>query len=185
MKIIGITGTIGAGKGTVVAHLQEKGFTHFSVRDFLREELTRRGLEHNRDNMLGLANELRKDFGPAYIMEELYKKAQVHGGNGVIESIRNIGEVEYLKSKPDFLLIAVDADRKIRYDRILLRGSSTDAISYEKFCEQEDTESTGTDPWALNLPACIALSDAVFQNNETIPELYEQVDAYLDKIGNK
>ena len=33
--IIGITGTLGAGKGTVVDFLKEKGFRHFSVRDYL------------------------------------------------------------------------------------------------------------------------------------------------------
>ena len=35
MIIIGITGTIGAGKGTIVELLIKKGFKHYSVRDFL------------------------------------------------------------------------------------------------------------------------------------------------------
>jgi dephospho-CoA kinase len=36
MFIIGITGTIGAGKGTVVEYLVgQKGFDHYSVRSFL------------------------------------------------------------------------------------------------------------------------------------------------------
>jgi len=178
--IIGITGTIGAGKGTVAEHLQEKGFTHFSVRDFLREELTARGLEHNRDNMVVVANELRKNFGPAYIMEKLYAKAEVQGGNAVIESIRTSGEVDYLKSKADFILLAVDADRQVRYGRVLLRGSSTDTITFEKFSEQEELESQGSDPWIQNLPNCIARADIVLSNNGTIPELYAQVDAYLE-----
>ncbi|MDR0438308.1 MAG: AAA family ATPase, partial [Bacteroidales bacterium] len=51
--IIGITGTIGAGKGTIVDYLvSQKGFLHFSVRDFLSEEIERRGLPVNRDTMV-------------------------------------------------------------------------------------------------------------------------------------
>ena len=46
MNIIGITGTLGAGKGTIVDYLvQKKGYLHYSVRAFLSEEVKRRGLE--------------------------------------------------------------------------------------------------------------------------------------------
>lgn len=40
MQIIGITGTLGAGKGTVVDYLvKNKGFNHFSVGDYLIDEI--------------------------------------------------------------------------------------------------------------------------------------------------
>ena len=40
MKIIGITGTIGAGKGTIVDYLVlQKGYEHYSVRSFIKEEI--------------------------------------------------------------------------------------------------------------------------------------------------
>ena len=43
--IIGITGTLGAGKGTIASYLvKEKGFKHFSVREFLNKELQKRKL---------------------------------------------------------------------------------------------------------------------------------------------
>ena len=43
MNIIGITGTIGAGKGTIVDYLvKEKGYVHYSVREFLAEEVDAR-----------------------------------------------------------------------------------------------------------------------------------------------
>ena len=38
MIIIGITGTLGAGKGTIVEYLVgKKGFKHYSVRELLSE----------------------------------------------------------------------------------------------------------------------------------------------------
>ena len=52
MITIGITGTLGAGKGTIVDYLvQNRGFVHYSVRAFLIEEIKRRGLEANRDTI--------------------------------------------------------------------------------------------------------------------------------------
>jgi dephospho-CoA kinase len=46
MKIVGITGTIAAGKGTIAKILEEEhGFVSLSVREFLREKLAERGIE--------------------------------------------------------------------------------------------------------------------------------------------
>ena len=53
MIIIGITGTLGAGKGTIVDYLiKTKGFTHYSVRAFITKEIEKRKLPVNRDSMV-------------------------------------------------------------------------------------------------------------------------------------
>ena len=58
--IIGITGTLGAGKGAVVDYLLgQKGFKHFSARALFTDEIINRGLPVNRDTMTEVANELR------------------------------------------------------------------------------------------------------------------------------
>ena len=60
MIIIGITGTLGAGKGTIVDYMVNNlNFVHYSVRGFISEEIKRRGLEVNRDNLTAVANDLR------------------------------------------------------------------------------------------------------------------------------
>lgn len=62
--IIGITGTNGAGKGTVVEYLvKNKGFAHYSVSDYLGKLLKRKNKEINRDNLREIANEIRAKFG--------------------------------------------------------------------------------------------------------------------------
>ena len=183
MIIIGITGTLGSGKGTVVEYLVSKyGFQHYSVRNFLTEEIERRGMSVNRDTMTEVANDLREKHGPGFIAEELYKLALSSGKNSVIESIRTVGEIETLKTKGVFYLFAVDAPQKTRYERITSRASVTDAISFEKFQEDENREMLSDDPNKQNLSGCIKKADFVFNNNGTIEELQKQIDVVMNKI---
>ena len=156
MNIIGITGTIGAGKGTIVDYLvKEKGYVHYSVRAFLAEEVQRRGLEVNRDTLTEVGNDLRAKHSPSYIATQLYERAFATGKNAVIESIRALGEVNALRSKGNFYLFAVDADQKTRYQRITERKSETDSVSFETFVANEEREMTSDDPNKQNLAACI------------------------------
>lgn len=178
MKIVGITGTLGAGKGTVVDYLVNHfGFKHYSVRGFLREEAERRGYtDINRDTFTQLANELRANHSPSYIVDEIYRQAAENKQNAIIESIRTPGEVASLKAKGEFVLLAVDADPKIRYDRVVIRGSETDKISFERFLEDEKREMTTSDPNKQNLAACIAQADFRLVNDGDWNALYKQID---------
>ncbi|MBW6491377.1 MAG: AAA family ATPase [Lentimicrobium sp.] len=186
MIIIGITGTLGAGKGTIVEYLlNEKGFTHFSVRKFITREIIKRHLPVNRDSMVVVANNLRATHSPSYITDCLYAEAMITGNNCVIESIRTPGEVESLRKRGNFTLFAVDADPKVRYQRIKERQSETDQISFEIFIANEAREMTSTDPNHQNLRKCIEMADYVFDNDGSICELESAVDDVLVEIGIK
>jgi len=185
MLIIGITGTLGAGKGTIVDYLiNQKRFKHFSVRSFLIEEIEKRGLIVNRDSMTKIANELRAQNSPSYIVDCLFLKAVSTGENCIIESIRTPGEIDSLKKKGRFILFAVDADPVVRYDRVVLRNSETDKISYETFIQNEQREMNSDDPNKQNLHACIQQADYVFSNNGTLEALTLQVETALKEIEN-
>ncbi len=182
MILIGITGTLGAGKGTVVDYLvQEKGFAHYSVRAFLTDELTRRGSPTGRDALSSLGDALRLKHSPSYIVEQLYERAKAAGRDAIIESIHNLGEVAFLKSH-GALLLAVDADRRVRYERIRSRGSATDTISFEKFCADEEREMSAVEPHKQNISACMAQAEYTIRNDGTKEELYEQVHTALARL---
>lgn len=183
--IIGITGTLGSGKGVIADYLIEKGFKHFSVREYLLDIIRQRGMLENRDSMVSVGNELRQLHGSSYIVEQLYSRAKFFEDkmpNSVIESIRTIGEVEALKNKGSFYLIAVDADIKKRYLRIVSRADGTDGVSFEQFQEDELREMTSDNPAKQNLVACRELADFVVNNNGTIENMRIQIDAILEKI---
>jgi dephospho-CoA kinase len=183
MIVIGITGTIGAGKGTIVDYLQNKeGFKHFSVRDFIAREIQKRGLELNRDTLTATANDLRANNSPSYITDQLFAEARKSGKNSVIESIRTPGEILSLREKGRFFLFAVDADEKIRYSRIQKRGSATDHIDFDTFLANEQREMHTDDPNKQNLRKCIEMANYRFTNNGTIEELESQVAKTIAKI---
>lgn len=183
--IIGITGTIGAGKDTLMELLKnEYGFKHFSVRDYLIKRLEEQGEEVNRANMTILANRLREENHPAFLVEELYNLAKQSGENAVIESIRTPGEIEFLKDNSEFILFAVDADPNLRYERVQERKSVTDRIDFNTFMAEEQKEMSNQDPHMQNIAACIRVADNKFRNNATIEMMYKKVRKVLkDKFN--
>lgn len=186
MIIIGITGTLGAGKGTVVEFLTRYyGFVHFSVRAFISRELDHRGIPVNRDTLTALANEMRAKNSPSYIIEELFIEAAQQDKNCIIESIRTPGEIEALRSNPAFFLLAVDADPRIRFNRVRKRNSETDKVSFTTFINNEQREMHSNDPNKQNLAECIRQADYVIENNGSLEELHEKTADFLKFIKHR
>lgn len=186
MIIIGITGTLGAGKGTIVEFLVKKyGFIHYSVRAFLIEEIKKQKLPVNRDSMTLVANELRRNNSPSFVTDTLFELAMESGQNCIIESIRTPGEIESLKEKGNFYLFAVDADPQVRFERAVLRNSETDQIDFQTFLNNEKREFTSTDLNNQNLKKCIELADFIFINDSGIKELQTKVEQVLSALNIK
>jgi dephospho-CoA kinase len=177
--IIGVTGTLGAGKGTVVEYLrQTRMFMHYSARSFLLEEVERLNLPPVRDSLNIVGDDLRKRYGPSYVVEQLFQRATRIGGNAVIESLHTVGEAEYLKSQ-GALIIGVDADIHTRYERILKRKSMTDHITFEKFQEDNEKEIASDDPTKHNIRGVIDCADLKIMNDGTAEELCAKVEKFL------
>ncbi len=185
--IIGITGSIGGGKGTVVEYLLSKHrFLHYSSSGLLEKILRERGEEVDRDGMNRIANELRSK-NPAGVPAENFKRYEAEDGESdvIFESIHSVPEAEFIKSMGG-ILIGVTADPDIRYERILMRGSVKDHVSKEKFIEQQQREEAGSsDPNKSNIFATLAQADFLIENNGTLEELHSQVDKILEVLDEQ
>ena len=182
--IIGIAGTIAAGKGAVVEYLKSKGFKHYSSSDTLKEILKERGNPLTRDYMSSLAEELLAKYKGG-ILELNLERAEKGGETDlVLEAIHRMSEADFVRSR-DGKIIGVDADIRIRYERTIARGDGEkDAVTFEQFVEHSAREDEGKRQLTSNIKSVIDTADAVIQNNGTVEELQRQVDEVLEKIGS-
>jgi dephospho-CoA kinase len=179
--IIGLTGSFGAGKGCAADYLVEsKGFSHFSARTFIIAEITRLGLPINRDTMTEVANNLRKEHGPTYIFQQLVGMAKDHGGNCVVESIRAVAEARYLKEQGGIVL-GIDAEPMIRYERIVNRGSETDDVTFEEWREQEIRESNPDDPTKQDTFGALKESTLIIENDGDMEVFHRKLDEFVER----
>jgi len=171
-RLVGLTGTNGAGKGEVAKFLQKKGYDYVSLSDVIRDELKIRGLEISRDNLIACGNELREKFGPA----ELARRAALKIKRPtVIDSIRNLREIDYLRRLGDFILVAVDAPLEIRFERVMRRGRNESVCSLEDFRAKEELEKRNGET-GQQLEACLKEADVLIINDGPLEELWQKLE---------
>lgn len=173
--IIILTGTNGAGKGTMLKFFKDKSFMHYSMSGFIIQEVRRRNLEVNRDNTRKVANDLRERNGPSYISRTLYEYALQTGGNIVIEAMRCPGELEPFLNQSGVHILGIDADVKTRYRRAQKHKDLLDRVTFKKFKEQDKNECSGVESWDMNILKCLGLAEKVFYNNGTTEELHRKI----------
>lgn len=171
-KLIGLTGTNGAGKGEAAAFFKSRGYAYTSLSDILREELRERGLEATRDNLIRTGNELRAAFGPDILARRAMDRLT---GPTVFDSIRNTREVAYLRTQEGFILLALDAPLEVRFGRVAARGRNESAATLEEFRRKEDLERAGGEA-AQQLEACLAAADYVIINDGTLEDLRRKLE---------
>lgn len=182
--VFGLTGKNASGKGTVAKILKQNEFTYHSLSDSLRDELNLLGKEETRENLIEIGNKLRKEGGPGVLADKLISKLDAEN-NHIVDSIRNPFEVNSLRKKSllrKFLLISVDADAKLRYDRLCSRGRIGDSNSWEKFLDQERQEDTNDDPNKQQLSKTMGMADYSIDNSGTLEELEAQVKKIISDL---
>ncbi len=183
--ILGITGTDGAGKGTVVEYLvTQKGFVHYSSRDLLLAEVVKAGIEPTRNELRLMGNKMRAQYGDDVIVQKALEHIETDGVTyAVVESIRALAEAQTLKSHGAYLL-AVDADVQIRYERVQQRRSEKDQVTFETFVDQEELEKNDPDPHGMQKAKVMEMADYTIFNNGTKEELQTAVEEFLAQYDN-
>jgi len=181
--VIGLTGTNGSGKGTLASALKKAGYFCVSLSDLLRHELRRRGGEETVNALADLGNALRAKRGGDILAREAYETIQAQEADkAVVDSIRTIPEVDFLRSKPRFVLVSVDAPVQLRYERVMDRNRPGDRVTLDQFIAQEDRQLRGGKT-EQNLMACIQGADILLTNEGSEEELIQRLERDLQARG--
>ncbi|MGP8068846.1 MAG: AAA family ATPase [Candidatus Bathyarchaeia archaeon] len=176
-RIIAISGMPGAGKGVASEAMKEFGFEVLLLGDVIREETQRRGLEPTPKNVGSVMLQLRKDEGPAVVVDRLVPKIEASRSPTIIvEGIRSEEELRELRTKFDVISVAIHASPKTRFQRLLSRGRSDDPKTWDTFHERDSRELN------VGLGHVIALADILLVNESTIDTLQSSFKAALDKL---
>jgi dephospho-CoA kinase len=184
--IIGIAGTIGAGKGTVVEYLKSKGFVSYSSSALLGQLVEQEGNPRVREFLSKMATRLQTEY-PGGVVEKNYREKYLSekSENVIFEAIHRISEAEFLRSVGGYI-IGVDADLETRYQRTRNRNEGEkDQGDFEYFKKQSEVEDDGGGDYTRdnNIRAVINSATCVIQNNGTLEELEAQIEVFLNQYG--
>lgn len=174
-KTIGLTGTNASGKGEAARFFVRHGYAFISLSDLVREELKKNNVEITRDNLIAMGNKMREKSGPDVLARKAVKKMT---GKTVIDSIRNLEEIKYLRENTEFLLLSIDAPPEIRFQRARKRGRREPLRTLNAFMEMEKREMTGNKK-GQQLRKCMESADFKITNQGTLKEFHRKLEIFI------
>jgi len=179
--VLGLTGTIGAGKDVVSEHLKGKyNFKEIGMGDLNREELKATNLPENRENLQAISKERTDKFGQDYWAKKAAQKAKSMKADFVIiNGVRRPIDAQTQKKEfgNKFKLILVDADPKIRFERLKSRNRPGDPKTLEEFKKQEAAEHK-----LFDFEGVRKLVDFTLKNEGGFEPLYVEVDKMMKSL---
>ena len=197
--ILGIVGRNCSGKDSVAEYLMKKKFHHISLSDILREELRNENKEITRENLIKKGQQFRKKYGPCGLASKAITKInninnktnyEINLNNNknhnyIISSIRNPYEVDELRKHNGFLLLFVDSDSKIRFQRMKQRATENDPNTIKEFMKFEQIEEKNNDPTKQSIADVIKKTDLTLNNNfDNIEQLHNEIDTLIKPLLN-
>lgn len=183
--IIGITGAFGSGKTTAAQYFKSKGFLKITLSFFLEKEVRRRGFKKiTRQTLQDIGNEWREKYGRGILARKTLKYLKkIKVKKAVIDGIRNVGEIEeFRKRSENFILLAMVADRKIRFER--LKKLKKRELLTPKIFEKLDMRDLGIGEKSAGLQVayCMAVADVFLTNNQTKKEFIIKLERLYEKL---
>ncbi len=175
-RIIAITGLIGSGKDTVAEHIAEKyGYEIIDYANILREICKEEGLELTRDNL----QNLRLKYGNTFLAEEIVKRVKKSTSDKIVLTpLRRSEDFEIpQKEFGDIIMILVESDDRIRFERISKRGRENDPEDFEEFQRQAKRDAD-----IYDFDKTFSYAKFKITNNGTTEDLKKEVDKVMEKL---
>lgn len=178
-----VAGMPGSGKSVFSDVARSLGIPVITLGDVVREEVAKRGLPVNPENMAVVAQELRDRYGKhsiAMLSLDRVQKALENSCIVIIDGIRSLEEVEYLRSSIDaeVVLVGIHSSPKMRFTRLISRSRADDPKNWSEFVERDFRELS----WGLG--NVIALSDVILVNEGSIDDFKSAIRNLLLKVVN-
>ncbi len=181
--VIAITGMPGSGKSKIGEILQKKGMKYVSMGDAVRKEMQNNGMEITNVSLRKYALYIRRKFGDSYVLglvnkdiKEVLKTEDII----ILDGARNISEINALKKEAyRTIVIALVADKMIRYERISNRGLPSDLKTLQEFEWREAQELK------FGIADVIASADYFILNNSTVANLKKEVFRTIRELSAK
>lgn len=179
--ILGFTGLLSSGKGAAAKYVEDKyAASTYRFSTMLRDLTGRMYLEQSRDNLIKMSEAIRTTFGED-IMAKVIAQDVTRDKNQIIivEGIRRMADIAYLSDLPNFILVEIFADPKIRYERLLKRGENSDDATktYEQFLADHKRSTE------ITIPEVAEHATEHINNNGTCADLREQIDNIITRIS--
>lgn len=171
MKVIGVTGMPGAGKGVVSSVAKNLGFKIIRMGDVIREEAEKRNAEIGET-----AVKLREEYGDYIVAYKCVDKVKKLQSNDLflIEGIRSPFEVDIFKKNfQGFKVIAVHSTPYTRYKRLSKRMRTDDSTEKSEFHKRDARELK------FGIGNVIATSDYMVVNEGAIKKFKNVVRSIL------
>jgi cytidylate kinase len=188
MKIFGIGGTNGAGKDVLGIMLAERyGYLNATATTMFVIELNKRGWPIDREHKAKLSAEWRREYGMGVIVDkaiEMFQSTKPGTYKGIaVGSLRHPGEADRVHELGG-TMVWIDADPKIRYDRIqsnLHERAGTHAEegkTFEEFLAEQEREMKPVgDEATLHIAAVKERADIFLDNNGGDVEVFKDMAA--------
>lgn len=178
--ILGIIGLVGSGKSTTAEYLKtHHQATIFAFRDPLEETLNTLFIDSTRANLQKLSQILRENFGQDLLSKILVDRVNKASAKIIcVEGIRRPKDLEYLRAIPNFFLISIETNEKIRYERLITRGQNIDenAMTFADFLQKQSAETESL------ISEVAREAHFIVNNDSTKEDFYLQLENVLQKV---
>ncbi|MBI2233060.1 MAG: AAA family ATPase [Candidatus Aenigmarchaeota archaeon] len=177
-SIIAITGLIGSGKNEAADYIAKNySYVIFDYADLIREMMRKEGIEPTRINI----QNYRLKHGNNFLAEAIVEKIQNSSHERVLLTpIRRPEDYEMPKKAfgASIIMIHIDADEQIRFERLKSRRSARDPKTPKEFKEQEKRELE-----IFNFKKTFKYANYTIENNGTLEELHKKLNSLMKKVS--
>ena len=97
----------------------------------------------------------------------------------IIDGVRRFSDIQYLKDLPNFILVKVDADAKVRYERLVARNENEgdDKKTFDQFMKDHEAEAD------KQIPEVMKTAKHSIDNSGSLEDLYRQIEEIIKKVS--